>query len=312
MLYARRIWLRDPDTDNRWDLTPEDPNDPASWAYGAPLIAPSGFGFEKDVKQTQIGLEYFVTSIVSKNVPVTGTLYFFNDQHVENFARFVGDTKRQFELHYSPDGSVIAEDRLSPSWHKDVILTKWQKSEKDAFGAYQISVTFLPQSDAWRRRNSLVFSPSAPYGEAHVYPYFYTFYYGGRNVLATDIKNIGIETYPTISIRSVGGIITNPEWLVEHTRKDALGNTVTEIQRGKWLLAIADGDRLEIDSRPITQRAYLYHANNVENVKNLETPDYAYIGYISLKHGDNRLIFNIDNPVAVEIKVSFDEIAEIL
>lgn len=311
MRYIRRFWLRDPETNHRWNLTPDNPH---SVLGGSALVNPVGLGFEQTVEQTQIDLEYFVNQIKSKNTNLTGTVLFFGDKHIDNFRSFIGDFRKQFEFHYSPDGSIISEDMVTPSWYKPVVLTLFQKTERNASGVYEIGIRFTTQADAWKRANRLKYSGVVPIGEAHVYNFFYNFFYGGKSVLATDIENFGSETSTIVRISNIGSVgnIINPEWTVEHIYTNALGNETIDRQRARFNVTVRPESMLEVDSNPLTQHAFVFTGSNVENVKNLEEPDYAFIGYVTLRHGHNRVIFNINVPENADIKISYDEVSEVV
>ena len=86
----RRIWLQKIDTGDTWDLLPQDEFgkfDPK--VQGSPLLNLGGMGYTQQITQNQIETEYVITKILSKNAPVTGTMYFDSDRRVTEFQKFI-------------------------------------------------------------------------------------------------------------------------------------------------------------------------------------------------------------------------------
>jgi hypothetical protein len=306
----RRFWIRNPRTDDRWDLTP---SDPASIEGGCLIAKVNGLGYESNLKQTQAGTDYFITEVISKNIPIQAYMYFRNATHIDNFRKFMGTLNTQMELHYSPDGEIIASDLINETWYKNFVITSFSKGEKDAYGWIEVSVTLTPQSDIWRK-NTLVATNNPGYvGEPLYYPYFYPLQYGGRNVLAVDLTVNGMDTGCLIRItNNTGNIISNLEWINEYHYTDRYGTDQVEYQRARFNVLVRNGQILEVDSDGVKQRSELRDANGLlQNVANFQEPDYKYINFVQLKSGNNRLIFLVDVE-GIEITVGYTEKREVV
>lgn len=309
----RQFWLKDKKTLNNWNFTPENPRQ----EYGGCVFANvKGLGFENDIEQTQVEIDYFINKVVSKNKTITGTLYFVSPIHAASFQEFIGDFSKQFELHYSPDGSVIAEDQLSRTWYKNVVISKLDKAERNRAGWYECAFELKTQSDIWRRDIEINSNQGEQFGSPLVYPYFYPFVYGGQNTIAVDITNIGRDTGCEISIKNTNetGNIVNPSWILEHSYLDQLSQKVDELQYAKFNIQLQPGRTLIVDSGTLTQRAIVKNDEGTiyENVRNSEEINFDYIDYIVLKNGANKIYFNIGVGNTADISLKYCEMRELI
>lgn len=327
----RNIWLQkilqtDELSDEKvkfvWNLLPDDPY---AIEDGCALISPKGLGYQQNVTQEQVEVDYFISQISSANKSITGVLYFNGDKHLQNFQEFVGDFRNQFLLYYSPDAKFEMGDQISSIYYKPVIITQVDKTEKDQFGWYTCSVTFVPQSDVWKKDLylSLDGSQIEDVGEALVYPYTYKYVYGGRNVFSIDAPNDGRETGCIIRITNKSGTpITNLEWFIENTVRDYYGVEHKTVQRSKWYfqrdeeldigVTLQNGYTLYVDSNPVTQEAkVIYTDGTSQSVVNWQEPSWEYINFVRIKHGNNRFVFYMESK-DVMIEVIYQEQKEII
>lgn len=293
---VRKFWFVNPATGERWDLTPD--NKYATYG-GSPIVNVKGLGFNNNVEADQTGVDYVPTKITSKNVEITGTIYFYNDNHKNRFMQFIGDFETQLEFHYSPDGKIKCSDLISPSWYKPVILSM-TIGEKGKLGYYEVSVSMKTLSDVWKKDITVKTNDPQYIGEGHIYDYFYNYVYNGKDTLACNITNFGREVGCLIKIKNNGNVIlTKPEWYSEYIYTDNYGNEKTEIQKGRFNVNISNNYELQVDSNNTTQRAELknYADDTMLNIINLQELNWDYINFIRLKHGDNRVIFfvNVEN-----------------
>lgn len=312
----RSIWLKDPETGAIWDLLPKDST---LCDGGCALIAPAGFGYSQDVTQEQVEIDYFISQIKSKNQSITGTFYFNNDEHLQNFQKYVGDFRRQFLLYYSPSGEYEPYDEISSPYYKPVIISSIKKGEKSLYGYYECEATFSTQSDVWKRdiylgiRGKLVMQ-----GEPLVYPYIYPYVLGGRNLYAIEVQNAGRETGCKILIKNNAETpLTQIEWFVDHTYIDEYGVQHTETQRSKWYtenttIALQKDYELYVDSAPTTQEAKVNYPNGIsQSVVAWQEPSWEYINFVRIKHGFNRFVFYIESQ-NVDIGITYQEQKELI
>jgi len=302
----RQIWLVNPEKKTKWNLSPEDTRGSVGIMY-----KPKGMGYQSTTTTKQINFYYFLSEITSKNTSISGTLIFTDDDALKRFKNFVGDFSTTLELHYSPDGSIIADDMLSASWFKEIVITKFDMSEKSANGCYEIPVTFQTLSDVWKRYNAIrsteVKVETSGQGS---YPYFFEYTYDGVARVAVDIVNNGHEVGCVVNIKNVNSdIIINPEWLVQYS------NDSTE-QRAKYLVYLDKGEEIKIDSGDLTQSATFVSTSGAENdINQQQEPSWDFINYVRLKNGTNRFIFlfnaNTVESKDLNISVSYIEQTEI-
>lgn len=312
----RRIWLKNPETGAIWDLLPDNPRDTER---GCAFLSIAGMGYEQSVTQEQVEVDYFISQIQSKNHSVTGELYFNGDEHLQNFQAFVGDFRKQFLLYYSPSGEYEPYDQISSPYYKAVTISKVDKSEKDQYGWYVCQATFSTQADVWKR--DIYYSIEGALenvGEALVYPYTYEYVLGGRDIYTIDIPNNGRETGCIITIKNKSGTpISQLEWFIENTIIDYYDNEQTTVQRSKWFTTNTDvtlGKKYElyVDSNPVTQEAKVnYPDGTSQSVVAWQEPSWEYINFVRIKHGQNRLVFYVENP-DVDISVMFQEQKELI
>lgn len=307
-LKVRQFWLRKND-DSRWNLTPDKPGN----IFGGCLLANvKGLGYENSITTKQVDSDYYATEKNSKNTSITGTLYFRNDKHIKNFIEWIGSLDNEIEFHYSPNGDVISSDLISDSWYKKVIINKFDRAEKNIYGWYEVSVTFLTLSDVWYRNKKVSTQNSTSVGTPHTYPYFYPYYYSGKNVLAIDINNPGREIGCLIKIKNKNDVImSNPQWYLETSKVNVYGEKYTSIQYAKFNITMGANYELQVDSNSTTQRAEVVtSSNNVLNVVDSQEPNYQYINFIRLNNGNNKVIFMIDIDKA-DIEISYQLQSEV-
>lgn len=313
---TRKIWLKNPDTGAIWDLLPDDPRNIDG---GCAFLSIAGMGYEQGVTQEQVEVDYFISQIQSKNHAVTGSLYFNGDKHLENFQAFVGDFRKQFLLYYSPSGEYEPYDQISSPYYKPVTISKVDKSEKDIYGWYVCSTTFSTQSDVWKR--DIYYSIEGALenvGEVLVYPYTYEYVLGGRDIYAIDIPNDGRETGCIVTIKNKSKMpIGQLEWFIENTIIDTYGNEQKTVQRSKWFTPNTDVTlqkdyEIYVDSNPATQEAKVNYSDGTsQSIIAWQEPSWDYINFVRIKHGQNRIVFYVENP-NVDISVMYQEQKEII
>lgn len=311
----RNLWIENTTTKAIWNLLPEDPyktND------GCALLSLKGMGFEQEITQSQVNDNYFISEITSSNVPVTGVMYFNGDEHLQNFQKFIGDFRKQFKLCYSPDRDIEPYDRLSFIYYKLFTISQFNKTEKDEFGWYQCSVTFIPQQNVWQRDFEYGVKNLGLVGNSLVYPYIYPYVLGGRDTFAIEIQNGGRETGCLIRIKNNSdAVLSDIEWFVEYLYTDVYGVEHTEVQRSKWYtntsnVQLQPGYELYVDSNELSQDAKVIFTNGTsQSIVDLQEPSDQYINFVRLKNGRNRFVFYI-NDENVDVFVSYQEKKEII
>ncbi len=303
----RKIWLKKMDSDDTWDLLPQDKNgryDPK--VTGCPFSSIKGMGYKQAITQNQVETEYFISKILSSNQPITGIMYFKDDNHIKEFQEFIGDFRNQLYLFYSPSGDYEAGDPISAPFYKKVVIAQADKTETDEFGWYQISTTFSTQDDVWNRDAYYSIEELSAVGEALVYPYIYPYVYGGRNALAIEFENKGREVGCTVKIKNnSNNDLSNIEWFIDRDYVDYYGvlHEHADVQRSKWNLILSEGSELVIDSNPLTQEAkVVYSDNEAQNVVDLQEPSWDYINFVRVMNGKNRIVFYIENE---DISINF-------
>lgn len=314
----RQMWLQDPSTNKVWNLLPENPYDIEN---GCPFISIKGMGYEQDITQKQVEVDYFISEISSKNKAVSGVLYFYGTEHVKKFCAFIGDFRKQFKLFYSPNGEYKPYDPISPIFYKYVTISAIDKTELNQYGWYECSTTFTTQSDLWKRDISYSIEGVPSVGDPLVYPYHYDdseYIFGGRAIYSIEVNNEGRETGCIVSITNNGETpLTEVEWFIENTYKDAFGNDQTTIQRSKWFtqedkLTLYEGYTLIVNSNPTTQEAKVVFTDGTsQSVVSLQEPSWDYINFVTVKNGVNRIVFYVDNP-DVKIDFSYSEQKELI
>lgn len=311
----RQFWLKDIKTQAVWNFTPTNPRE----EYGGCVFASvKGLGFENNIEQTQVSIDYFIDRVASKNKNITGILYFKSPKHKESFQEFIGDFSKQFELHYSPDGSIIASDQISKSWYKNIIINKLDTGERNKLGWYECDFSMTTQSDVWKRDIELISNGLELFGTPLTYPYFYKTTYGGAETLALDITNFGRETGCTIEIVNTNdsGNIENPSWILINKYTDIMGNEQQLYQYAKFNVKLRPNRKLIIDSNPLNQRALIESMTeniyNYENIRNNEEIDFDYINYITIPNGQNTIYFNIGGGNQADISVKYSEMREFI
>ena len=297
----RRIWLKKIDTESCWDLLPQDRTghyDPE--VIGCPLVNVKGLGYKQTITQNQVETEYFISQILSANQPITGIMLFRDDEHIKQFQEFIGDFRNQLYLYYSPDGEFEPYDQISAPYYKKVIITQLDKSEKDEFGWYQISTTISTQDDVWSRNVYYHLDGIALYeATALVYPYIYPYVFSGRNTVAIEFNNTGREVGCLVKIKNnTANNLNNIEFFIDRDYTDYYGvyHENADVQRSKWNLTLPPNSELVIDSNPLTQEAkVIYSDETSQSVVDLQEPNWDYINFPRVMHGEGRIIFYIEN-----------------
>lgn len=308
----RKIWLQKPNSLEIWDLLPTD-------AYNrenaCPFLNIKGMGYKQEVTQNQVNTEYFISKILTKNQPITGIMYFQDDEHIKAFQEFVGDFREQLTLYYSPSGEYEPYDRISAPYYKKVVISQLDKGEMDEFGWYQISTTLSTQDDVWNRDVYYKQGHISMAGEPLVYPYIYPYVYGGRNAMAIELNNKGREVGATIKIKNNGlEPLSNIEWFIEREYVDNYGvlQEHADTQRSKWLLDLTSDSELIVDSNPLSQQAIVtYKDNTSQSVVDLQEPSWEYINFIQVPHGKSKIVFYIEND-NIDVTFSYREQKEII
>ena len=312
----RKIWLKDPETGAIWDLLPTNPFDIVG---GCAMLDLKGFGFKQEVKQEQVGIDYYISQITSKNINPSGTMYFNGDEHLRNFQAFFGDSRKQFLLYYAPAGEYEPYDQLSSPYYKPVTISSIEKGEKATDGFYECEVVFISQSDVWKRDVYLKIDGLRKMrGEPLVYPYTYTYVLGGRDIYEIDIPNGGREVGCAIRIKNNTDIpISQIEWFIDHTYIDEYGVKQVETQRAKWYtqttgIMLQKDYELYVDSNATTQEAKVNYPNDTsQSIVEWQEPSWDYINFVQIKHGANRIVFYIDGE-NVDISVMYQEQKELI
>lgn len=317
----RKIWLRNPVTKEDWDLLPENPYKEEE--HGCALLSIKGMGYQQSVTQEQVEVDYFISKILSSNKPITGILYFKSDEHIHRFQEYIGDFRRQFLLYYSPEGQFEAGDKISSIYYKPVIISQIDKTERDEYGWYACSCSFVPQSDVWKRDVYYVLERQENVGQALVYPYTYEYVYGGRNVYSIELgANNGREVGCLIKITNLSDApISNLEWFISNTTVDYYGVQNETVQRSKWSFQSGETNvsvtlqpnyTLYVDSNATTQEAkVIYTDGTSQSVVNWQEPSYDYINFVRIKHGENRIVFYCESE-EIRIELMYQEQKEII
>lgn len=296
----RRIWLKKIDSEDTWDLLPQDKNGHYdATIMGSPLVNIKGMGYKQTITQNQVETEYFISRISTSNQPVTGIMLFRDDEHIKQFQEWIGDFRNQLYLYYSPSGEYEAGDQVSAPFYKKVIITQADKTEMDEFGWYQISTTFSTQDDVWNRDVYYAIENLSTIGEALVYPYIYPYTFGGRDALAIEFNNNGREVGCVVKIKNNGSAtLSNIEWFIDRDYVDYYGvlHEHADQQRSRWNLTLSADAELAVDSNPLTQEAKVTYTDNTsQSVVDLQEPDWNFINFVRVKHGKNRIVFYIEN-----------------
>lgn len=306
----RSMWLEKPDTKLIWDCLPKNPYNTNG---GCMFANPSGLGYSQEISQNQIDVDYFIKNIKSLNQTVNVEAYFNGDEHLTNFVNFIGDFTQPMTLYYCPDGSIEPYDQISRPYYKQVVISGFEKGEKNTAGWYVCKIEFTSQSDVWRKDYEYKATVSEQQvGEPLFYPYEYPYNFGGTNTLVINVDNAGRETGCVVKIKNNDSTaISNPEWFCEHIVIDKYGNQITEVQKGKFFVSLAENAELYVDSNSTTQQAKVINNNNEENVAYAQEPSWDYINFVKLKHGTNRFVFYV-NLSSVTITIDYAQLKEVI
>lgn len=302
-------------TDIIWDCLPKNPYETTGGCFFA---KPSGIGYEQDISQKQVDVDYFVNKIQTTNQEVTVQAYFNGVEHLSNFVNFVGDFEEQMLLYFSPDGSIQPGDRISKPYYKPVVISKFDRGEMNEMGMIVCNVSFKPQSDVWRKdyqeKQEGITESSA---SSLTYPYTYPYVFDEQNVLSLSVENGGRETGCVVRIKNNSSSpLSDIGWTVTRTVVDKYGNAVEEVQRARFFVALSTGDEIYVDSNSTTQEAKVVQGSGTvneteESVVSLQEPSWDYINFVRIKHGTNRFIFNIED-ANVDIEVDYSELKEVI
>lgn len=308
----RKMWLEKQKTGIIWDCLPVNPYKTENGCFFA---NPDGLGYEQDISQKQVNVDYFINEIKSTNQEVIVDAYFNGNEHLKNFVDFVGDFEEQLYLYYSPDGKIEPYDRISKPYYKPVVISRFERGEMNTAGFIVCRISFKSQSDVWRK-DYVYYKEGVDTitAETLTYPYTYPYVFEGNNVLAIEIENEGRETGCEVTIANVSDSsnISNISWVLTHTIVDKYGNTIEEVQRAKFYVSIGNNEMIYVNSNDISQEAKVIHSDKTsESVVSLQEPSWDYINFIRLRHGTNRFIFNIQNK-DVTIKIGYSQLKEIV
>lgn len=311
----RKIWLENPKNNSSWDLLPDDAYDKNN---ACPFLGIKGMGYSQEVTQTQVNTEYFVSKVLSKNTPISGTLYFQDTEHIKAFQNFVSDFRNQLLLFYAPSGVADPSPVSDEPYYKKVIITMVDKTEMDETGWYLIPMTLTTQDDVWTSRDkvySVPISGQTTVGTPLVYPYTYPYQIGGRNALVIPITNNGRETGCEIKIKNLTGVnLSTIEWFIDRTYTDYYGvlHENADTQKSKWNLILSNGSELIVNSNPLTQEAKIkYRDGSFQSVVDLQEPSWDYINFVQVPQGQSRIVFYIDGS-PVDISFTYREQKELV
>lgn len=144
----RQMWLEKKDTKLIWNCLPDNPYKTEG---GCLFGNPQGLGYQQEITQNQIDVDYFISNIKSLNQEVIVEAYFNGNEHLSNFVDFIGDFSAPMYLYYSPDGSIQPYDQISNPYYKPVVISTFEKSEMNTAGWYVCQIKFTSQSDVWRK-----------------------------------------------------------------------------------------------------------------------------------------------------------------
>lgn len=309
----RQMWLEKKNTGAIWNCMPQNPY---KTDYGCFFAHPDGLGYEQNVEQKQVNVDYFIKEISSVNHSVSVEAYFNGNEHLENFVSFVGDFSEPMILYYSPDGSIEPYDQISKPYYKPVVISNFGRPEMNSAGFIVCKIEFKSQSDVWKKDYVYDFetSESSAVMEQLTYPYIYPYTFEGDNLVAVVVENGGRETGCEIKIKNLSQnlTITNPSWALEHVIVDKYGNTVSEVQKGKFYVSLGENDAIYINSTDTAQEAKFIHSDeSEESIVSLQEPSWDYINFIRLKHGSNRIVLNIPS-VNARVTIGYSETKEVI
>lgn len=309
----RRMWLKKEDTGKIWDVMPQNPYVTEDGCFFA---HPDGLGYEQDISQKQVNVDYFINEIKSKNHSIKVEAYFNGNEHLANFVSFIGDFSEQMNLYYSPDGSIDPYDMINKPYYKPVVISNFGRGEMNSAGFIVCEIEFTSQSDVWKKDYVYSFQTSGSSEEMQrlTYPYIYPYTFQGRQVVALMIENDGRETGCEISIKngSSSETISDPSWSIERTYTDKYGNEVNEVQKGKFFVEVGENETVYVNSTDTAQEAKIVHSDSTsESIVSLQEPSWDYINFVRIKHGTNRIVFNI-SLIDVEITVGYSQMKEVI
>lgn len=305
----RTLWLVDPNTNERWNLSSMNPN---SILGGCMTSSLSGFGVSTSIEKVQVGVDYIVSEVSSKSKNIKFTMYFRNYNHLKAFIKFYKSRKNELELHYDPTGQIKYSDTISASWYRKILFNDIDLTgEKNTDGFIHVIVSLEVLSDVWYKNISIKTNSIDSVSNPLTYPKFYNYFYDGQQRLALQISNEGIEVGCKIKvINSSQNPVSNIEWLLINEKIDANDNIEEETQKAKFNVLLNTSYSIEVDSTPIKQSAFAYFQNQKINVVHYQEPDYDYINFIQLPSGNSKLIFLLDT-TSIDVEVSYTLATEI-
>lgn len=307
----RQMWIEKKSTGEIWNCLPENPY---STSGGCFFAHPTGLGYEQDISQKQVNVDYIIDHIKTVNQDVVVEAYFNGVEHLENFTKFVGDFEEQFLLYYSPDGSIEPYDMVSKPYYKPIIISKVGRGEMNSAGFIVCDISLKTQSDVWRKDYIYTIERTDSSSlQTLEYPYTYPYRIDGEDFLAISIENSGRETGCVVEVKNVSqDNATNPWWSSTRIIVDKYGNTIEEAQKAKFYVTLTENDTLYVDSNDTTQEAKVIFSDATsESVVSLQEPSWEFINFIRLKHGTNRFVFDVSGK-DLSIKIKYAELKEVI
>lgn len=292
------IWLKN-SVGEIWDLRPKSLLNVTNGSF---LRALDGTGFETKLAFARVKNDFVVTEETPQQVPITGTMYFRNPDHLKRFGEFVGDYSNDIQFFYDPTGRIDPRSQIDRPWYKYVRISKLTSGEQDEKTAYWIcKMTFTPLSAMWRRDTVIASTASLVVGSPHVYAFIYPYFYQSESKLYLDILNEGERIGCRVKIKTLQSApLTSLEWVCSSGSKR---------QYAKWLagIGLAQNRSLVIDSTPNKQEATVYYDDNADDVQDYQEPNPQYINFVELYPGNNQIVFNLGTIEGAEVEVSYTE-----
>ncbi len=298
------IWFKNKAGDI-WNLRPDKITDTFNCSF---FYALDGTGFESKLAFARIKNDFVVTEEQPQQVPITGTMYFRNPEHLKRFSEFVGDYTQELQFFYDPTGRIDPRSQIDRPWYKWVRINKMTSGEQDAKTGYWLcKITCTPLSAMWRRDTTIASTVSQVIGDPHVYQFVYPYFYQSERKLYLDILNEGERIGCRVEIKNIktGESLKTLEWVCSSGKSR---------QYAKWLegIGLAPGRTLVIDSTQSDQEATVQYGDNTDDVQDHQEPSPQYINFVELLPGNNQIVFNLGTIEGVEVKVSYTEQVRVL
>lgn len=266
--------------------------------YGCDFNISDGLGYKKKLTTTIIGNDFITTETTSEIVSITGTATFRDPMHIKLFENWHGN--KPFKLFYDPKGFILPDDQISAPFYKYVQITEFKHRLMNKDGLYPVSLVLQPSSAKWKS-DTIIGSTISGISENPLYlPYYYPAFYQQGQRLYVNINNIGDEIGCVVKITNKNITpLTRAFWTVDSGNKR---------QYAEWLAGttkLEQNRTLIIDSRPLTERAIVEHGEDITNVRDEETANVQYIGFVSLLEGENIFSFDLGTVKNVDVVVEY-------